>query len=242
MYFPSFKKNLRKKHFYTVTPYGIEKKSEFSELFKFYELIERTVGELPSEIEDDVINYIVFGLKNLYSFIWKKDRDDLLKLAVYIEEKAEELEKREGSRIKGFIDFSKIHDERLRALNRLRINLRLLESQFWLAAREIVEHEDSGSLLYIPHFLNVSSKYVFYYIVSKLDEIPYLEKLSFNEKVNGELFEKYRETYSKMKLSDVVEKFDEKVRNIVVEELLVRELIEEEESRDYEGFDETLSA
>ena len=171
-----------KKHFYTycINEKDFIKKGKKTELFIFYEHIEKTLNEFP-KINDEVFEIIRLFLNNIYLLISKPEENEkYLKYAVYVEEKAEELEKIGKEKIKNFIDFSDIDNEEIKKLNNLRINIRILEDLFWLVVKN-KEIPNDGLYLVIPHFLNVSSKYVFYYIVVKYyDKLKPIKRLDLS--------------------------------------------------------------
>jgi hypothetical protein len=200
------KEDLEKKHFYTycISENGFIKKGEKVELFIFYEYIEKTLNEFP-KINDEIFEIIRLFLNNIYLLISKPEENEkYLKYVVYIEEKAEELEKIGKEKIKNFVDFSDIDDEEIKKLNNLRINIRILENLFWLVVKN-KEIPNNGLYLVIPHFLNVSSKYVFYYIVVKYyDKLKPIKRLDNIVKYNEEKYREYLNKYKNKKLDEYI--------------------------------------
>ncbi|MFP3290046.1 MAG: hypothetical protein RXN31_02410 [Candidatus Nanopusillus acidilobi] len=196
-----------KKHFYTycISEKDYIKKGERVGLFIFYEYIEKTLNEFP-KIDDEVLEIIRLFLNNIYLLISKPEENEkYLKYAVYIEEKAEELEKIGKEKIKNFIDFSDIDNEEIKKLNNLRIDIRILEDLFWLIVKN-KEIPNNGLYLVIPHFLNVSSKYVFYYIAIKYyDKLKPIKRLDNIEvKYNEEKYKEYLNKYKNKKLDEYI--------------------------------------
>jgi len=201
------KNDPEKKHFYTycINEKDYIKKGERVEMFIFYEYIEKTLNEFP-KINDEIFEIIRLFLNNIYLLIAKPEENEkYLKYAVYIEEKAEELEKIGREKIRSFVDFSDIDNEEIRKLNNLRINIRILEDLFWLVVKN-KEIPDNGLYLVIPHFLNVSSKYVFYYIVVKYyDKLKPIRRLDIIEvKYNEEKYREYLNKYKNKKLDEYI--------------------------------------
>jgi len=201
------KDDLEKKHFYTycISEKDYIKKGEKIELFIFYEHIEKTLNEFP-KINDEVLEIIRIFLNNIYLLISKPEENEkYLKYAVYIEERAEELEKIGKEKIKNFVDFSDTDNEEIKKLNNLRINIRILEDLFWLVVKN-KEIPNNGLYLVIPHFLNVSSKYVFYYIASKYyDKLKPIKRLDNIEiKYNEEKYKEYLNKYKNKRLDEYI--------------------------------------
>ena len=200
------KEDLEKKHFYTycIIENGFIRKVEKVGLFIFYEYIEKTLNEFP-KINDVIFEIIRLFLNNIYLLISKPEENEkYLKYVVYIEEKAEELEKIGKEKIKNFIDFSDIDDEEIKKLNNLRINIRILENLFWLVVKN-KEIPNNGLYLVIPHFLNVSSKYVFYYIVVKYyNKLKPIKRLDNIIKYNEEKYREYLNKYKNKKLDEYI--------------------------------------
>jgi len=201
------KNDIEKKHFYTycISEKDYIKKGEKVELFIFYEYIEKTLNEFP-KTNDEVLEIIRLFLNNIYLLISKPEENEkYLKYAVYIEEKAEELEKIGKEKIKNFVDFSDIDDEEIKKLNNLRINIRILEDLFWLVVKN-KEIPNNGLYLVIPHFLNVSSKYVFYYIAVKYyDKLKPIKRLDNIEiKYNEEKYKEYLNKYKNKSLYEYI--------------------------------------
>ncbi|RDD52516.1 hypothetical protein BA065_01390, partial [Nanoarchaeota archaeon NZ13-N] len=190
-------------HFYTfcIINKDLVKKSEVSNFLLFMEFLEKTLSEFP-RIQEEDFELIKYLLSNLYLiFANQKFGEDFLKYVVYLEEKAKKLEEEGKKIVKDFIDFSSIEDQTIKELNNLRINARILENLFWNAAREINRKE--GIILVIPQFLNVLSKFVFWYIaVNFKDKIKYIRRDFKEVKFNEELYKKYLETYKKVTLDD----------------------------------------
>ncbi|BFI73789.1 hypothetical protein YN1_7760 [Nanoarchaeota archaeon] len=200
------KEDPSKKHFYTycISEKDYIRKSKATDLFLFYEFIEKTLNEFPN-IKDENLDIIRLFLENIYLLISKPEENEkYLKYAVYLEEKAEELEKEGKNKINYFIDFSSIEDKEIKELNNLRINIRILEILFW----NIVKNNqipDNGLYLTIPHFLNVASKYIFYYIVNKyFDKLKPLERLNIEINYNEEKYKKYLENYKNKSLKEYI--------------------------------------
>jgi len=201
------KDDIEKKHFYTycISEKDYIKKGERVGLFIFYEYIEKTLNEFP-KIDDEVLEIIRLFLNNIYLLISKPEENEkYLKYVIYIEERAEELEKIGKEKIKYFVDFSDIDDEEIKKLNNLRINIRILEDLFWLIAKN-KEIPNNGLYLVIPHFLNVSSKYVFYYIVVKYhDKLKPIKRLDNIEvKYNEEKYKEYLNKYKNKRLDEYI--------------------------------------
>jgi len=201
------KNDPEKKHFYTycINEKDFIKKGKKTELFIFYEHIEKTLNEFP-KINDEVFEIIRLFLNNIYLLISKSEENEkYLKYVIYIEEKAEELEKIGREKIKNFIDFSDIDNEEIKKLNNLRINIRILEDLFWLVVKN-KEIPNNGLYLVIPHFLNVSSKYVFYYIVVKYyDKLKPIKRLDNIEvKYNEEKYREYLNKYKNKSLDEYI--------------------------------------
>jgi len=200
------KNDPEKKHFYTycINEKDFIKKGEKVELFIFYEYIEKTLNEFP-KINDEIFEIIRLFLNNIYLLISKPEENEkYLKYVIYIEEKAEELEKIGKEKIKNFVDFSDIDDEEIKKLNNLRINIRILEDLFWLVVKN-KEIPNNGLYLVIPHFLNVSSKYVFYYIVVKYyDKLKPIKRLDNIIKYNEEKYKEYLNKYKNKKLDEYI--------------------------------------
>lgn len=200
------KEDISKKHFYTfcLSRKTYIKKSEGINLFLFYEFIEKTLNEFP-KIENKDFEIIRLFLNNIYYLISiPEENKNYLKYVVYLERKAEEMEKEGLKIVKNFIDFSKIDDKEIKELNNLRINLRILEILFWNIIKN-KELPDNSFYLVIPHFLNVSSKYVFYYIVLNYkDKLKYLERLKLDIEFDENLYKKYLEAYKDKKLYDYI--------------------------------------
>ncbi|GEM_PF-2084932 len=198
------KKDLEKRHFYSYCILKKEfiKKSEALELFLFYEFIEKTINEFP-KIKDKDFIIIKNILQNIYKIIAKPDIvESYLKYIVYLEEKAEDLEEKGKKMINNFIDFGDIDDKTIKELNNLRINMRILENLFWIAARKL---ENNGLYLIIPHFLNIASKYIFYYIVVNYkDKLKYIEEPKVEIKFNEEKYKRYLEIYKNKNLFDFI--------------------------------------
>jgi len=198
----SYKDNPETKHFYSITCDGWSKKKDKSFVFLFLEVIEKTLNDYP-KVRDDVLDIIKQFLKSIYVLLWDPNKYEyFLRVTVYVEERAEELEK--NCKLSDFVDFSEIDDEDIKVLNNLRINLRILESLFWEAAEQL---PDKGEYLIIPHFLNVSSKYVFYYIMDKYDIQKFYRGskllVDFNKlNVDEKKFREYCQIYKSKKLSD----------------------------------------
>jgi len=194
---------VEKDHFYTfcIINKSLVKKSKVSNLLLFMEYIEKTLSEFP-RIRDEDLELIKYLLSNLYRiFADQKFGEDFLKYVVYLEEKTKKLEEEGKKYIKDFIDFSSIEDQTIKELNNLRINARILENLFWNAAKEIDKRD--GIMLVIPHFLNVLSKFIFWYIVANFkDKLKYIKKDFKEVKFNEELYKKYLETYKKITLND----------------------------------------
>ncbi|MEM1895848.1 MAG: hypothetical protein QXR54_01545, partial [Nanopusillaceae archaeon] len=176
------------------------KKSDISNFLLFLEYIEKTLSEFPKEEGD--LKMIKNILSNIYRlFAIPKEAEEILKYVVYLEEKANDLERIGKSFVKDFIDFAEIDNENIRKLNNLRVNIRILENLFWIAAKEIEIND--GLLLVIPHFLNIASKYIFYYIVVNYkDELKYIKRDLGNIKYNEDLYKKYLEKYKKENLKN----------------------------------------
>jgi hypothetical protein len=197
-----------KKHFYTycISEKNYIKKAKATSLFLFYEYIEKTLNEFP-KVKDEYLEIIRIILQNIYLLIAKPEEiEKYFKYIIKLENKAEELEKEGIKKVNYFIDFSSIENKEIKELNNLRINIRILEIMFW----EVVKNKnipDNGLYLVIPHFLNVASKYIFYYIVinyqnelkpiKRIDEI----KIELNEEEIKKCKE-YLESYKNKKLSD----------------------------------------
>ena len=201
------KEDPEKKHFYTycINEKDFIKKGKKTELFIFYEYIEKTLNEF-SKINDEVFEVIRLFLNNIYLLISKSEENEkYLKYVIYIEEKAEELEKIGKEKIKNFIDFSDIDNEEIKKLNNLRINIRILEDLFWLVVKN-KEIPNNGLYLVIPHFLNVSSKYVFYYIAVKYyDKLKPIKRLDNIEvKYNDEKYREYLNKYKNKRLDEYI--------------------------------------
>jgi len=194
---------VEKDHFYTfcIINKSLVKKSRISNILLFLEYIEKTLLEFP-KIEDNDFELIRYLLSNLYRILAdQKFGEDFLKYVVYLEEKTKKLEEEGKKYIKDFIDFSSIEDQTIRELNNLRINARILEDLFWNAAKEM--NNKDGIMLVIPHFLNVLSKFVFWYIaVNFKDKLKYIKKDFKEVEFNKELYKKYLETYKKVTLDD----------------------------------------
>jgi len=194
---------VEKDHFYTfcIINKDIVKKSKVSSFLLFLEYIEKTLSEFP-KVQDEDFELIKYLLSNLYLvFANQKFGEDFLKYVVYLEEKANKLEEEGKKFVKDFIDFSSIEDQTIKELNNLRINTRILENLFWNAAKEI--NNKDGIILVIPHFLNVLSKFVFWYIaVNFKDKLKYIKRHFKEVKFNEELYKKYLETYKKVTLDD----------------------------------------
>lgn len=201
------KEDPEKKHFYTycINEKDFIKKGKKTELFIFYEHIEKTLNEFP-KINDEFFEIIRLFLNNIYLLISKSEENEkYLKYVIYIEEKAEELEKIGREKIKNFIDFSDIDNEEIKKLNNLRINIRILEDLFWLVVKN-KEIPNNGLYLVIPHFLNVSSKYVFYYIVVKYyDKLKPIKRLdNMIVKYNEEKYREYLNKYKNKSLDEYI--------------------------------------
>jgi hypothetical protein len=201
------KNDPEKKHFYTycINEKDFIKKGKRTELFIFYEHIEKTLNEFP-KINEEILEIIRLFLNNIYLLISKPEENEkYLKYVTYIEEKAEELEKIGREKIKNFIDFSDIDNEEIKKLNNLRINIRILEDLFWLVVKN-KEIPNNGLYLIIPHFLNVSSKYVFYYIVVKYyDKLKSIKRLDNIEvKYNEEKYREYLNKYKNKSLDEYI--------------------------------------
>ena len=196
----NYKENLEAKNFYTFCIGEWIKKSEKSKLFLFYNFIEKTLNEFP-KIKEKEFEVIRFLLLNLYKIIAIPEKfEEYLKYVVFLERRAEDLEEKCKDLINHFVDFSVIEKQEIKDLNNLRINLRILESLFWEAAYEL---KDDGRYLVIPHFLNVASKFVFYYIVYKFrDDLKELTEKIEEIEYNKELYEKYKEIYTKKSLKE----------------------------------------
>jgi len=194
---------IEKYHFYTfcIVDKSLVKKSEVSNFLLFLEYIEKTLLEFP-KVQDEDFELIKYLLSNLYRiFADQKFGEDFLKHVVYLEEKTKKLEEEGKNYVKDFIDFPSIEDQTIRELNNLRINSRILEDLFWNAAKEIDKKD--GIILVIPHFLNVLSKFVFWYIaVNFKDKLKYIKKDFRKVEFNEELYKKYLETYKKVTLDD----------------------------------------
>jgi len=194
---------VEKDHFYTfcIINKKFVKKSKVSNLLLFMEYIEKTLSEFP-KIRDEDFELIKYLLSNLYRiFTDIKFGEDFLKYVVYLEEKTKKLEEEGKMYIKDFIDFSSIEDQTIKELNNLRINVRISEDLFWNAAKEMDKRD--GIMLVIPHFLNVLSKFVFWYIVVNFkDKLKYIKKDFKEVKFDEELYKKYLETYKKVTLND----------------------------------------
>jgi len=194
---------VEKDHFYTfcIINKSLVKKSRISNILLFLEYIEKTLLEFP-KVQDEDFELIRYLLSNLYRiFADQKFGEDFLKYVVYLEEKTKKLEEEGKKYIKDFIDFSSIEDQTIKELNNLRINARILEDLFWNAAKEIDKRD--GIILVIPHFLNVLSKFIFWYIVVNFkDKLKYIKKDFKEVKFNEELYKKYLETYKKVTLND----------------------------------------
>jgi hypothetical protein len=202
------KNELDKRHFYTycINEKDYIKKSKAISLFLFYEYIEKTLNEFP-KINDEYLEIIKIILQNIYLLIAKPEEiEKYFKYIIKLENKAEELEKEGMKKMNYFIDFSSIENKEVKELNNLRINIRVLEIMFW----DVVKNNnipDDGLYLVIPHFLNVASKYIFYYIVinyynelkpvKRIDEI----KIELNEE-EMKKYKEYLEIYKNKKLSD----------------------------------------
>ena len=200
------KNEIDKKHFYTycISEEDYIKKSKGASLFLFYEYIEKTLNEFP-KIEEKDFEIIKLFLENIYLLISKPEENEkYLKYAVYLEERAEELEKEGLKKINYFIDFSSIEDKEIRELNNLRINIRILEDMFWIVVKD-KGIPNNGLYLVIPHFLNVASKYVFYYIVNKYyDKLKPIKRLEFDVNYNEEKYKKYLESYKNKSLKEYI--------------------------------------
>ena len=194
---------VEKDHFYTfcIINKSLVKKSRISNILLFLEYIEKTLLEFP-KVQDEDFELIRYLLSNLYRILAdQKFGEDFLKYVVYLEEKTKELEEEGKKYIKDFIDFSSIEDQTIRELNNLRINTRILEDLFWNAAKEM--NNKDGIMLVIPHFLNVLSKFVFWYIaINFKDKLKYIKKDFKEVEFNKELYKKYLETYKKVTLDD----------------------------------------
>ncbi len=197
-----YKDNLETKHFYSITCDGWNKKKDKSSVFLFLETIEKTLNDYPKN-KDDVLEVIRQFLKSVYVLLWDSSKyESFLRAAVYVEGKAEELEKK--YKLSEFVDFSEVENDEIKALNNLRINLRILESLFWESAEQL---PDRGEYLVVPHFLNVASKYVFYYIIDNYDIQKFYRGskllIDFNKlNVDEDKFKKYCWIYQNKKLSD----------------------------------------
>ncbi|MGC9133078.1 MAG: hypothetical protein ACP5GJ_01575 [Nanopusillaceae archaeon] len=202
------KNELDKRHFYTycINEKDYIKKSKAISLFLFYEYIEKTLNEFP-KINDEYLEIIKIILQNIYLLIAKPEEiEKYFKYIIKLENKAEELEKEGMKKMNYFIDFSSIENKEVKELNNLRINIRVLEIMFWDGVKNN-NIPDDGLYLVIPHFLNVASKYIFYYIVinyynelkpvKRIDEI----KIELNEE-EMKRYKEYLEIYKNKKLSD----------------------------------------
>ncbi|MEM4571528.1 MAG: hypothetical protein QW038_01550 [Nanopusillaceae archaeon] len=191
-----------KDHFYTycVLNKKFIKKSNIPNFLLFLEYIEKTLSEFPKEEGD--LKIIKNVLSNIYRlFAIPKESEEILKYVVYLEEKAHELEKIGKTMVKDFIDFAEIDNDKIRKLNNLRVNIRILENLFWIAIKEIKIND--GLLLVIPHFLNVASKYIFYYIVVNYkDDLKYIERNLGNIEYNENLYKEYLEKYKNKNLKE----------------------------------------
>ncbi|MEM1684369.1 MAG: hypothetical protein QW184_01475 [Nanopusillaceae archaeon] len=191
-----------KDHFYTycVLNKKFIKKSNIPNFLLFLEYIEKTLSEFPKEEGD--LKIIKNVLSNIYRlFAIPKESEEILKYVVYLEEKAYELEKIGKTMVKDFIDFAEIDNDKIRKLNNLRVNIRILENLFWIAIKEIKIND--GLLLVIPHFLNVASKYIFYYIVVNYkDDLKYIERNLGNIEYNENLYKEYLEKYKNKNLKE----------------------------------------
>ena len=194
---------VEKDHFHTYCVIGKNyiKKSRISNFLLFMEYIEKTLSEFP-DVEDKDFDIIKYLLSTIYLiFAEPKEAKEQLKYIVYLEEKAKKMEEEGKKYVKDFIDFSSIKNPKIKELNNLRVNIRILESLFWNAVREIEKRD--GFLLAIPHLLNVLSKYVFWYIVLNYkDELKYIKKKFEEVEFDEALYKKYIETYEKSSLDD----------------------------------------
>ncbi|BBL45528.1 hypothetical protein MJ1_0364 [Nanobdella aerobiophila] len=196
-----------KKNFYTynIIEKAYIRKARAIDLFLFYEYIEKILNEFP-KINNEYINIIRSFLENIYYLISNPEENiKYLKYVVHLELEAERLEKEGLKRLNYFIDFSSVDDNIIKLLNGVRIDIRILELLFWNAVKNNMI-KDNPNYLVIAHFLNMASKYIFYYIVNN-----YYEKLKPLERINTDInlnkeeedkYKKYLEAYKDKSLKD----------------------------------------
>ncbi len=145
----------------TYTPFGIKKKEEVTDLLLFFAKVDELQMLAKKELE-----LIHLGIYNLITAMYKKDVLEKFKgLNEKIKKEIGEMEKK--IIMDSFVDFSRANKE-IKELNLLRIRMREAEALLYKVIKEFGKEE----YMILAEFLNLASKYVFYYILKKYKNLP----------------------------------------------------------------------